>query len=176
MEHVVLVNENNKILGTASKLETHNNDTPLHRGFSLFLFNKEGELLLQQRSAKKKTWPFVWSNSCCGHPALDESSIDAAKRRLNFELGITKTKIFEIIPDFRYKVELNGIIENEICPILIGFTDQKPMINKDEANDIRWVSWDKFVEDVKKNPDVYSPWCILEVEKLKNNKKFLSLW
>ena len=176
MEYVVLVSDHNKILGTAPKLETHNSNTPLHRGFSLFLFNKTGELLLQQRSARKKTWPLVWSNSCCGHPELDESSIDAAKRRLEFELGITEAKISEIIPDFRYKVELNGVIENEICPILVGFSNQELRINKDEVNDVIWIAWNKFTEDIKNNPGGYSPWCALEVKKLKNNKKFLSLY
>ena len=174
-EYVVLIDKNNKVLRIAPKLETHNYNTPLHRGFSLFLFNKKGELLLQQRSVKKKTWPLVWSNSCCGHPKLHESSIDAVKRRLDYELGISDADIFEIISDFRYKVEKDGIVENEICPILIGFSDQKPTINRDEVNDIAWISWDEFIEEIKNDPHKYSQWCILETKKLKNNKKFLSL-
>jgi len=175
-EHVVLVDKQNRVLGTAPKLETHRNNTPLHRGFSLFLFNKKGELLLQQRSVKKKTWPLVWSNSCCGHPMLNESNIDASKRRLQFELGITKTDIYEIIPNFQYKVEKNGIMENEICPILIGFSNQEPRINKDEVESVKWISWQNFLTDLNNNPSKYSPWCILEVDILKNNKKFLSLY
>jgi len=171
-EYVVLVDKKNRVLDTAPKLETHNNNTPLHRGFSLFLFNKKGELLLQQRSSKKKTWPLVWSNSCCGHPALDESNVDAAKRRAKFELGISDVNIFEIISDFRYKVELDGIVENEICPILVGFTNQEPRINKDEVNDIAWIKWNEFIENIKKNPDKYSEWCVLETEKLKTNPNF----
>ena len=175
-EHIVLVDKNNNVLGTAPKLASHHKNTPLHRGFSVFLFNKKGFLLLQQRSNKKKTWPLVWSNSCCGHPKLDESNINAAKRRLKFELGITHANIFEIISDFRYKVELNGVIENEICPILIGFTEQQPIINKDEVNDTAWIAWDRFTEDIKNNRNKYSEWCILETEQLKSNKKFLSLY
>lgn len=175
-DYVVLVNRRNKVLSTAPKLDAHNKNTPLHRGFSLFLFNRSGKLLLQKRSDKKKTWPLVWSNSCCGHPFLGESNVDAAKRRLDYELGISDVDIYEIIYDFRYKVELNGIVENEICPILVGFSDQKPTINKDEVNKIAWIAWDKFIKEVKKNPDGYSPWCVLEVEQLKNNKKFLSFY
>ena len=175
-EIVVLVDKKNKVLGTAPKLDTHNHNTPLHRGFSLFLFNKKGDILLQQRSGKKKTWPLVWSNSCCGHPALDESNIDAAKRRLQFELGISDADIFEIISDFRYKIELDGIMENEICPILIGISDQEPKINREEVNDIAWIDWDEFTEDIKNSPDKYSQWCILETEQLKNNIKFLSFY
>lgn len=176
MDYVVIVDKKNRVLETAPKLETHNKNTPLHRGFSLFLFNKKGELLLQQRSFKKKTWPLVWSNSCCGHPMLDESSIEAAKRRLDYELGISDADIFETISDFKYRIELNGIVENEICPILIGFTKKKPTVNKNEVNDVKWVYWNKFTEEVKNNPDKYSPWSVLEVNQLKNNKKFLSLY
>ncbi|OGH20096.1 MAG: isopentenyl-diphosphate delta-isomerase [Candidatus Levybacteria bacterium RIFCSPHIGHO2_02_FULL_37_13] len=175
-EYVVLVDKKNKVLGTAPKLQTHNNNTQLHRGFSLFLFNKRGDLLLQKRSSKKKTWPLVWSNSCCGHPRLNESSIDAAKRRLEFELGINRAHIFEIIPNFQYKVEKDGIMENEICPILIGFTNQNPLINKDEVEAVDWIPWLSFLSDLSNNPNKYSPWCILEVDILKNNKNFLSLY
>lgn len=175
-EYVVLVDRRNNVLGTASKLATHNARTPLHRGFSLFLFNKKGDLLLQQRSKKKKTWPLVWSNSCCGHPMLNESNIDAARRRLQFELGISNADIFEIISDFRYRVELDGIVENEICPILIGFSDQEPRINRDEIETTKWLSWKKFLKETDNNPNNYSPWCVEEVNRLKNNKKFLSTY
>ena len=175
-EYVVLVDKHNKVLQVSPKLETHNHNTPLHRGFSLFLFNEKGELLLQQRSFKKKTWPLVWSNSCCGHPMLNESSIDAAKRRLDYELGISGADIFELISDFRYKVEKDGIMENEICPILVGFSNQEPRINKDEVEAVKWTSWQDFITNLNNNPNNYSPWCILEVDILKNNKKFLSLY
>ncbi len=173
-EYVVLVNKENKVLGTSPKLATHNSNTPLHRGFSVFLFNEKGELLLQQRSKKKKTWPLIWSNSCCGHPMLNESNINACKRRLKFELDIAADKIYEILPNFSYRVEKNGIVENEICPILIAFTCQQPEINTDEVEKILWISWDKFLEELKNNVGKYSPWCILEVRELLKDKKFLS--
>ena len=175
-EYVVLIDKNNKVLGIAPKLETHNHNTPLHRGFSLFLFNKKGNALLQQRSAKKKTWPLIWSNSCCGHPRLDESNVDAAKRRLNFELGISDADIFEIIPEFRYKVEKDNVTENEVCPILIGFSDQEPKINKDEVEAVKWTNWQSFLSDLNNIPSKYSPWCNLEVNLFKDNKNFLSLY
>ncbi len=174
-DYVVLVDKHNKVLGTSPKLTTHNKNTPLHRGFSLFLFNPKGELLLQQRSKKKKTWPLVWSNSCCGHPRLNESNIDAAKRRVRFELGIELTEIHEILPNFSYKVEKDAVVENEICPVLVGFTNKEPIINKDEVNDIAWIQWNKFTKDINNNRDKYSKWCILEVDELLKNKKFKSI-
>lgn len=175
-EQIVLVDKQNNVLGTAPKLETHNKNTPLHRGFSVFLFDKKGNLLLQQRGKSKKTFPLVWSNSVCGHPKLNESNVDAAKRRLSYELGINDVEIFEIISDYKYKVEMNGIWENEICPILVCFTDKKQKTNTDEVENTRWVNWQEFVDDIKKSPGKYSMWCEEEAKLLEKNEKFLSLW
>ncbi|OGH13958.1 MAG: isopentenyl-diphosphate delta-isomerase [Candidatus Levybacteria bacterium RIFCSPLOWO2_02_FULL_37_10] len=172
-DYVVLVDSQNKVLGTAPKLKAHNSNTPLHRGFSLFLFNKKGELLLQQRSKKKKTWPLTWSNSCCGHPGLNEKVFDAVWRRLNYELGIGKIKLYNILPNFSYRAKKDGIVENELCPVLIGFTGQEPKINKEEVEDIKWIPWKKFIKEIEKNPGGYSPWCVEEIEQLKNNDRFL---
>ena len=87
-EFVVLINEKNEAIGKALKSEVHTDKTPLHRGFSVFLFNSKKQLLLQQRSSQKITWPLIWSNSCCGHPLPAESVLEAAKRRLSFELNL----------------------------------------------------------------------------------------
>lgn len=176
LDYVVLVDNQNKVLGTAPKLETHNENTPLHRGFSLFLFNKKGKLLLQQRAKTKKTFPLIWSNSVCGHPMLNESNINAAKRRLSYELGIDDVEIFEVIPDYKYKVGMNGIWENEICPVLVGFTDKKPLINKDEIENICWIKWEDFLKEIDHKEKVYSLWSKEEAKLLVKNKEFLSLW
>lgn len=176
LDHVVLVDNQNKVLGTAPKLETHNENTPLHRGFSVFLFNKKGDLLLQQRSHTKKTFPLIWSNSVCGHPMLNESNVDAAKRRLFYELGINDVEVFEIIYDYRYRVEMNGIWENEICPILVCFTDKKPVVNKDEIEDIRWIKWKDFLKEIEEKNKIYSLWSKEEAKLLATNEEFLQLY
>lgn len=176
MEEIVLVDKNNNVLGTAPKLKSHNRNTPLHRAFSLFLFNSEGKLLLQQRSKNKKTWPFIWSNSCCGHPELNEPNVDAVKRRLKFELGIELNEIYEMLPNFSYKAELNGIVENEICPVFIGLTDNKPAINKEEIENIKWIKWNDFLNEIRQRPGAYSVWCEQEAKLLAKNKKFLKLY
>jgi len=173
---IVLVDENNRVLKTAPKLETHNSNTPLHRGFSVFLFNSKGKLLLQQRSRAKKTFPLVWSNSCCGHPSLNESSVDAAKRHLEHELGIRDVDVLEIIPDYRYKVSMNNIFENEICPILICFTDQKPNPNKNEVENLKWTQWKTFLTEIKDKNNAYSLWSREEAWLLSKNKKFQELF
>src|SRR3972149_7515079 len=88
MELVVLVDEENNVLGTAPKDQVHSAATPLHRGFSVFLFNQQGELLITQRADSKKTFPGIWTNTVCGHPLPGESTAEAASRRLKVELGI----------------------------------------------------------------------------------------
>ena len=171
-EYVVLVNEKNEPIGKGEKLETHNGQTPLHRGISVFLFDNKGNLLLQQRGHKKKTWPLVWSNTCCGHPQIDETSIDTAKRRLSYELGITQAELTVILPEYRYRFEKDGIFENEFCPVMVGTTQQKPMINTDEVEAIKWIPWEKWLTEVNKNPQAYSPWFVEETKLLTENKEF----
>ncbi len=175
-KQVVLINDKNEVIGTTSKLGVHNAATPLHRGFSLFLFDLDGNLLLQQRSKHKRTFPLVWANSCCGHPMLNESNIDAAKRHLKLELDIDEVKIFEVISDYRYKTEMNGIFENEICPVLIGFTGELPFANSDEVEDIKWIPWNEFLEEVKSGKSEYSLWAKEEALILEKNEKFQKLF
>jgi isopentenyl-diphosphate Delta-isomerase len=160
-ELVVLVDEANNILGTMPKSEVHGVTTPLHRAFSAFIFNADKKLLLQQRSHVKKTWPLAWSNSCCGHPGLGEQNVDAAKRRIQDELGMTVVWIEEAAP-YRYQFSKDGVMENEICPIHIAYTEDEPVINPDEVEAIEWISWDDFLEEIKNNTDKYSPWCVEE--------------
>lgn len=171
-EIVVLVNQSNVPIGTMPKLAAHNSNTPLHRGFSLFLFNSKGQLLLQQRSKKKKTWPLVWSNSVCGHPMLDELPNNAAERRLTYELGIQQAKISIILPDYRYRFMKDGIVENECCPVMVGISNDKPIPNPDEVQATKWISWQNWLGEVNTKPDFYSPWCVEETQLLHKNKKF----
>lgn len=175
-DYVVLVDAQNTVLGVSPKLEAHNANTPLHRGFSVFLFSSKGELLLQQRSHTKKTFPLIWSNSVCGHPMLNESNTDAAKRRLSYELGISNVEIFEAISDYRYKVCTDNICENEICPVLVCFTNKKPAINKNEVEDLRWINWKDFLKETKDKDKKYSLWSKEEAKLLAKNEKFFKLY
>ena len=174
-EEVVLVDESNQVLCTMLKSSVHGATTPLHRGFSLFLFNRTGQLLLQQRSGSKKTWPLVWSNSVCGHPILDESNVDAAKRRLLYELGMQASHVEEVAP-YRYSFIREGVMENEICPILIGFTDEEPKPNREEVEATRWMAWKDFLEEIKTKPGTYSEWCEEEAELLAANPRLGELF
>lgn len=166
IEEVVLLNDAFEPIGTMPKSQVHGADTPLHRAFSLFIFNPAGDLLLQQRSLKKVAFPLVWSNSCCGHPLPEESYENAAIRRAQFELGLSGLSPEIAIPDFRYRAEMHGIVENEFCPVLTAVTDTEPTPNPDEVEATRWISWKEWVKETTEHPERYSPWCVEETKLL----------
>ena len=171
---IVFVDESGTPIGTGPKADSHHADTRLHLAFSVFLFNSEGELLLQQRALTKKTWPGVWSNSCCGHLLPGERTEDAAARRLSHELGLSGIELTIALPDFRYRAELDGVVENEICPVLLGFTDRSPNPNPEEVNAVKWMPWNEVLQSVANPQSQLSPWAIEEVQLLAQSEAFTS--
>jgi len=167
-EQVVLLNDRRQVIGYADKARIHTMDTPLHSAFSIFLFNREGQMLVQQRAWSKKTWPGVWSNACCGHPAPGETLLAAAKRRLAQELGLHDICLHLALPDFRYRAEHCGVVENEFCPVFIGLCRSQPRPNDQEVAATDWIEWDAFV-----NQDPifagYSPWSKWEAKLLQKS-------
>lgn len=161
VEHVVLVDESDVVLGTFPKKKVHGSETPLHRAFSLFLFNPGKQLLLQQRAGSKKTWPMVWSNSCCGHPLPGESYEGAVIRRTLFELGIRLEKVIKI-SDYRYCFSKDGVMENEVCPIFTAVFDGNAQPNPTEIEAIQWIDWADWVAQTIDFPNRFSPWCVEE--------------
>lgn len=159
-ELVVLVDENDNPVGTAMKDEVHGKDTPLHRGFSVFLFDEKGRLLVQRRALSKQTWPGVWSNSCCGHPAPDESYEDAVRRRVKYELGC-EVRDLKKVSDYRYRFERSGVVENEICPVYVGkVKSDEVKVSPQEVEEIDWFEWEEFLDELAENPgEKWSEWC-----------------
>ena len=174
-EHVVLVDEQNRPIGTADKAAVHHGETPLHRGFSVFLFDQAGNLLLQQRSLGKMTWPGVWSNSCCGHPRLGESTLDAMRRRIGHELGMHDVELTLMLPDYRYRYAHKGVVENEFCPVAVGVTDAEPRPNPDEVAAVRWQPWSTFLDEIA-GPNAYSEWCVEEAGLLQRSPEFAAFY
>lgn len=168
-ELVVLVNDQNEEIGTMPKLEAHNVHTQLHRAFSCYVFNKEGKFLVTQRALIKKVFPGIWTNSCCGHPGPGEKIEDAIKRRLAFELDLEPEALRVVLPDYRYRAKMNGIVENEICPVYTALVSNNPKPNPEEVENYEWVDWKVFLQRLKKTPKKYSPWCREQAELL--NKK-----
>jgi len=170
-EWVVLVDEEDRELGVAAKSAVHHAATPLHRAFSLFLFDRDGRTLLQRRALSKRTWPGVWSNACCGHPGPGETRRDAVMRRVRQELGVTPRDLAEILPDYRYRAERDGVVENEICPVWVGRLGvDAPTPDPAEVEEVRWVAWQTFLE---KLPGDYSPWSVEEARRLAASSAFV---
>ena len=154
MEKVILVNERDKQIGTEEKQKAHL-EGKLHRAFSILIFNKKGEMLLQKR-AKRKSFGGLWSNACCSHPRPGEDILTAAKRRLKEEMGI-ETELFEVF-SFHYTAKDKNYIENEIDHVLYGIFDGDPKINKKEAEDFKWIKMKDLRRDIQKNPQKYTFW------------------
>ncbi|WP_300083874.1 isopentenyl-diphosphate Delta-isomerase [Propioniciclava sp.] len=164
-DDVVLVDDHGNPLGAADRLRVHTAATPLHLAFSTYLFNDRGEVLLTRRALAKKTWPGVWTNSCCGHPKPGESLPDAARRRIREELGLHVGPLVPLLPDFRYRAtDASGVVENEICPVFAGFVvGEDPTPNPEEVAEWAWVPWANLTAAVGATPHVYSPWAALQV-------------
>lgn len=162
-ELIVLVDNDGRPIATAEKLASHHGSTPLHLGFSCFVFNRSGDLLITQRALSKKVWPGVWTNSVCGHPGPNESMEHAIRRRLEYELGMGATELVCALPDYRYQTPpFRGIIENEICPVYLGRTLEEPKPNSEEVSAYKWISWKVFLSSINNNRESYSYWSIDE--------------
>lgn len=146
-------------IGSAEKATIHTQTTPLHLAFSCHVFNAAGQVLITRRALSKATWPGVWSNSFCGHPAPGEAIEDAIRRRAERELGLTLERIETVLPDFRYRaVDASGVVENEICPVYRAVTHDEPNPQADEIEEYAWVDPEAFAQSVAATPVAFSPW------------------
>lgn len=166
-ELVVLLDEAGQATGTAAKATVHDGDTPLHLAFSAYLVTSDGELLVTRRAADKATFPGVWTNSVCGHPGPGEELADAVRRRASTELGATVGEVRLVLPAFRYRAEMDGVVENELCPVFVGEA-QSPALHLDptEVMDAAWVPWREFAASVLEGRRTVSHWCRLQVAEL----------
>ena len=167
VEQVVLLDEDGRRIGVAPKHEVHHRETPLHLAFSCYVVDPEGRLLVTRRALDKRTWPGVWTNSCCGHPAPDEPIAEAVVRRTQQELGIELTDVRLVLPDFRYRAVMDdGTVENEICPVYVATCPTPEAVEPDpaEVDDLRWEDWRTFRSDVLEGRRAVSPWCLEQVQ------------
>ena len=168
-EKVILVDKNDNQVGLMPKLEAHEKGI-LHRAFSVFIFNSKYELLLQKRASSKYHSGGLWTNTCCSHPREGEDILNAANRRLDEEMGI-KTSLRKVY-DFIYKAELdNQLTEHEFDHVFYGVCDNDPILNKDEAEDFKWVEMETVNNDIIKNEDNYTVWFKIAFEYFYNYLK-----
>lgn len=160
-DQLILVDASDRETGVLSKEECHQGAGRLHRAFSVFLFNRQGELLLQRRSAAKPLWPLYWSNTCCSHPRQGETVEAAARRRLAEELALTAELRF--LYKFEYRAEYQQIgTEHELCWVFAGRAAGEPRADATEIAAWRYVTPAALTADMAARPEQYTPWLRLE--------------
>jgi isopentenyl-diphosphate Delta-isomerase len=158
-DRVILVDENDREIGTEEKLRAHTRGV-LHRAFSVFVFDSKAGLLLQKRAAEKYHSGGLWANTCCSHPLPGETLENAVHRKLNSEMGFD----CEIEPLFHfiYKVQFaSGLYEHELDHVYAGRFDGTPVPDPREAEDWKWMGMRALRDDLQRNPGSYVHWLKL---------------
>jgi isopentenyl-diphosphate delta-isomerase len=165
---LILVDEQDNEVGSCEKTDCHVGQGKLHRAFSVFLFNTEGKILLQQRSHNKMLWGGYWANSCCSHPRLGETTDAAALRRIYEELGVTCE--LQYLYKFVYHAEFGEVgSEHENCWVYAGHFDGQINIDASEIAATRFVTPDELTAELETNGDLYSPWLKLEWQRIRQD-------
>jgi isopentenyl-diphosphate delta-isomerase len=163
-EEVILVDASDNATGTMEKMEAHRLGL-LHRAFSVFIFNSNDQLLLQQRALSKYHSAGLWTNTCCSHPRPGEETMAAAVRRLKEEMGIDVPLIYKT--SFTYRTEFeNGLSEHEFDHVYTGLYDGAPRINPEEANSYKWLSVQEIKEELQRHPEAFTSWFKIAMEKI----------
>lgn len=172
-EKVILVDQNDEPIGLMEKIAAHE-QALLHRAFSVFVLNDKNEIMLQQRAAHKYHSPLLWTNTCCSHQRPGETNIQAGKRRLQEEMGfeVDLKELFHFI----YKAPFdNGLTEHELDHVMVGYSNEAPIINKEEVESWKWMAIEDVKEDMLQNPDIYTVWFKIIFDEfyhdLENHKK-----
>jgi isopentenyl-diphosphate Delta-isomerase len=165
-EEIILVDKNDNKLGLCGKMKAHL-EGKLHRAFSVFVFNSEGELLLQKRAYEKYHSGGLWTNTCCSHPRDSEDIEEAVHRRLNEELGFD-CPIKKIL-GFYYKAKLdNNVYEHEYDHVFIGKYNGVPKPNPNEVDDWLWINIEELLNRIKRNPSDFTYWFKLVLNDVLN--------
>lgn len=155
-ELVILVNEQDEEIGLEEKMKAHQ-AALLHRAFSVFIYNSDGKMLLQQRADEKYHSGGLWTNACCSHPRKGEAVLEAAHRRLQEEMGFD-TDLTELFT-FIYQAELDsGLVEYELDHVVVGHYDGTVEPNPEEAKAFRWVEIGELINEVEQHPHSFTVW------------------
>jgi isopentenyl-diphosphate delta-isomerase len=160
-EPLILIDEQDRVLGYGAKADVHRGSGALHRAFSVFLFDSRGKLLMQQRNTQKHLWPGYWSNSCCSHPRRGETTLEAARRRAFEELGVDVS--LEFVYQFQYHARYRDQgAEHELCSVYLARSDQPVSVNDNEVADIRWISAQRLTSELLHDCSAFTPWLSME--------------
>ncbi len=167
-EELILVDEDDNETGFLAKSLAHDGDGTLHRAFSVFLFNADGELLVQQRAGTKRLWPRYWSNSCCSHPRRGETISVATRRRLHEELNVEAE--LEYVYKFSYRADFGELgSENELCHVFLGRISGEMHANDHEIESVRFISATDLEAEFEAEPGQFTPWFLMEWNSLRSN-------
>lgn len=155
-DEVILVDEADRPVGTAPKMRAHR-EGALHRALSVFVFNSRGELLLQRRAAGKYHSAGLWTNTCCSHPRPGEETADAARRRLEEEMGLSTSLTPLFTFTYRSRFE-DGLWEHEVDHVFLGRSDQDPAPDPAEVGEWRWVRPESLVREMERDPGHFTVW------------------
>lgn len=165
-EELILVDREDNVTGFLSKADCHDGDGVLHRAFSVFLFDAEGRLLIQQRAPGKRLWPGYWSNTCCSHPRRGEALDVATSRRLDDELNVRAE--LEFVYRFIYRARYGAAgSEHELCHVFLGRLTAEPRPNVSEIAALRRVRSTELDAELDASPEAFTPWFRLEWDALK---------
>jgi isopentenyl-diphosphate delta-isomerase len=160
-EALILVDDNDREIGTELKSTCHEGNGILHRAFSIFVFNDSNELLLQQRSDSKPLWPLFWSNTCCSHQRAGETMEIAVTRRLRQELGFECALTY--LYKFKYQAQFGDLgAEREYCWVYLGYYDGPVDVNASEIADWRHIDLQSLNRELDQQADHFTPWFKLE--------------
>lgn len=166
---VILVNESDDPVGTMEKVQAHQQPI-LHRAFSIFIFNYQGEMLLQKRAGNKYHSAGLWTNACCSHPRPGEDTAAAAARRLKEEMGFS-VKLKKVF-DFIYKASFdNGLHEYEFDHVFTGFYGQEVVPDPDEVSDYCFMNMEAIQASLYSSPEKYTAWFAIVFPKIASWKK-----
>ncbi|VEA65529.1 Isopentenyl-diphosphate Delta-isomerase [Serratia plymuthica] len=155
-EMLILVDADDNSIGSQTKTRIHQQGL-LHRAFSIFIFDSQGRLLLQQRAFSKYHSGGLWTNSCCGHPRWGETTAAAAQRRLQEEMGFSSE--LQQVSSFIYRSEVPGdLIEHEFDHIYVGLFDGEPLGDPAEAHSWLWMDIQQLTDEIKRSPDRFTVW------------------
>ncbi len=167
-DRLILVDEADREIGTLPKTECHLGAGILHRAFSVFLFDTDGKVLIQERAAGKMLWPGFWSNSCCSHPRPGETTEGAAKRRVREELRLDCRLSF--LYKFRYQAAFGTVgSEHELCYVYAGHASGIIHTDPLEIAAIRWITPADLGHEIAADPGRFSPWMKLEWQQITAN-------
>ncbi|QDI88635.1 isopentenyl-diphosphate Delta-isomerase [Candidatus Nitrosopumilus sp. SW] len=171
-EFVILVDENDNPIGKEEKVKCHLPNGKLHRAFTALLFDESGRLVLTRRAKEKMLWPGDWDGTFASHPRESETYVSSGERRMPEELGI-KGKL-DYLHKFEYHVPYKDVgSENEICGTLIGVIDKSTELKEieGEIDEIKWISANELISEIKTNPQIYCPWMLIALELLDKSEK-----